>query len=274
MNHITTPHIMTSIRKDLINDIINDVNAFFNTEHTTLEQAIDQVYSTMDTSPDRVFLKALTEYPDLTTDERWFEETIMESLRRIFTSHDHHVLTKLKHMALVGIGFELYKQMKDPQYVPNVRILQTNVGMMGFAWFTHMMYTPKHTMEDFKLIAVNSISLFIAGLDVPNVENGFTEDEDRYLKVHIYNLLAMYLINDTFNTSRIELCKCLLDPLLYNEPYFVQRAKQLIHWLSHSYDPEYIAQWPALRKIDRETVEIRRKLGAHFIRLGIRALFE
>jgi hypothetical protein len=248
------------------------VNAFFNTEHTTLQEAIDQVYSTMDTSLDRPLLKSLTEYP-VTTDERWMEETIMEVVRLIFT-RDRHMLVKMKHMALVGIGFELYKLLKDPQYVPNVRLLQANVGIMGFAWITHMMYTPKHTFEDYKLIAANSISLFIAGLDTPNVENVFAADDDRYLKVHIYNLLAMYLINDTFNTIRIESCKMLLDPLTYEEPYFVHRVKQLIHGVRHTYDPEYIAQWPELEKIDQETVAIRRKLGAHFIRLGIRALFE
>jgi hypothetical protein len=264
---------MTSIRKDLINDLIRDVNDFFNTEHTTLEQAIDQVYSTMDTSPDRVMVKALNEYP-VTTDERWIQETIMESLRMIFTSPDHHILSKLKHMTVVGGGFELYKLLKDPQYVPNVRLLQANVGMVGFAWITHMMYTLKYTFEDFKLIAMNSIGLFIAGLDTPNVENLFTADEDRYLKVHIYNLLAMYLTNGGFYACRIEMCKCLLDPLLYDEPYFVPRCKQLLHCVRHSYDPEHIAQWPELEKIDQETVAIRRKLGAHFIRLGIRALFE
>ena len=264
---------MTSIRKDLI----KDVNDFFNTEHTTLQQAINQVYSVMDTSPDRVLLKALTEYPDLTTDEQWIQETIMETVRLIFTSPDHHMLTKMKQIALVAAGFELYKFTKSPVEAPHIidkRFLQTNVGMMGFAWITHMMFTPKHALEDYKMIAVNSIALFIAGLDRPNVENVFTEDEDRYLKVHIYNLLALYIINDSFDTSRIEMCKCLLDPLLYEEPYLLQRTKQMVHCVRHAYDPEYFTKWPALVKIDQETVEIRRKLGAHFIRLGIRALFE
>jgi len=262
---------MTSIREYLI----RDVNDFFNTDHTTLQQAIDQVYSTMDTSPDRPMLKAMNEYPDLTTDEQWMQETIMESVRMIFTSPDHHILTKLKHMALVGAGFELYVHLQDPSYTPNVGILQTNVGMMGFAWIIHMKDTPKYTLEDYKLIAVNSISLFVAGLDTPNVKNGFTEDEDRYLKVYIYNLLAMFLVNDTFNACRIEMCKMLLDPLLYDEPYFVPRVKQLIHCMRHAYDPEYIASLnPTTYQIDQETVAIRRKLGAHFIRLGIRALFE
>ena len=262
---------MTSIREYLI----RDVNAFFNTEHTTLQQAIDQVYSTMDTSPDRPILKAMNEYPDLTTDKRWIEETIMESVRMIFTSPDHHIFVKLKHMALVCAGFELYVHLQDPQYVPNVGILQTNVGMMGFAWIGHMMWTLKYTFEDFKLIAANSIGMFVAGTDVPNVKNVFTADEDRYLKVHIYNLLAMYLINDVFNTSRIEMCKVLLDPLLYDDPYFVQRVKQLIHCVHHHYDPEYIASWNSTTlQTDQETVSIRRKLGAHFIRLGVRALFE
>ena len=145
---------------------------------------------------------------------------------------------------------------------------------MGFAGIYSLCYDRLPTQfVDYENLFLNSIGLFAAGTQRPE-GNLFREDDERYLKVYIYNLLAMTLSNISFSALRVEACRVLLEPLRNEGAYFTHRLLMLISFVRARYHPRYVESLDRLRHTDRKSVTIRRKLARHFTYLGLKALFE
>ena len=127
----------------------------------------------------------------------------MELLRLLSTNTGNKlVVTRMKHFLLILAGFEVYKYQKDGNYIPDTSIIQANVALMGLAGMCSLLYKRLPTqLEDYELLFLNSIGLFAAGTQRP-VGNWLREDDERYLKIFIYNLLALYLHNNFMAPKR------------------------------------------------------------------------
>ena len=261
--------------RTLADDFIRDVNNFFDTNHTTIESAIEQVYSVMDDSPDRPVGELMAQDYKHRDHETHLRDTLIEVLRLLSTNTvNWDIFIRTKHLALFLGIFELYKYQKDANYIPDTSLLQTNVAMMGFAGISSLYYERLPTQfVDYEILFLNSIGLFAAGTQRPE-GNCFREDDDRYLKVYIYNLLVTHLTNNHFSLCRVEACRVLLEPLRNEGAYFTHRLLMLISIVRACYHPRYSISRDRLIHTDRKSLTIRRKLARHFTYLGLKALFE